>query len=124
MSDIGKVTGNKKAAKPIFTQTGQLKDINGNVLPKVPNMVGNCVGFHRKKMMPLKTIYLCPMYYNQFRDWFRRLAVEREADLKEQLLTWDGVEIEMMGQFHIIKSNTGSDAMDWDFYPTKKIDIN
>lgn len=123
MSDI-KISGNQKAKKAIFTQMGLLKDINGNPLPKVANMVGNCVGFHRRKMLPLKTIYLCPAYYHAFRDWFRKLAVEREADLKEQLLTWDGVEIEMMGEFHIIKSNTGNTDMDWDFYTPKRTEIN
>jgi hypothetical protein len=119
-----KVSGNKKQDKPIFTQMGQLKDINGQLLPKVPNMVGNCVAWHRRKMMPLKTIYLCPMYYEVFRTWFKRLCLEREADLQEQLLTWDGVEIVMMGTHHILKSNTGNDMFDWDYYETKKKEIN
>lgn len=123
MSDL-KVSGNRRSGKAIFTQTGQLKDINGKLLPKVPNLVGNCVGWHRKKMIPLKTIYLCPAYYHNFRDWFRRLALEREADLKEELLTWDGVEIVMMSQHHIIKSNTGSYDIDWDYYETKPKEIN
>lgn len=124
MSDLNKVSGNKKAEKAIFVQMPPYKDKHGVSVPKIINMVGGCVAFHRKKMMPLKTVFLCPMYYEQFKDWYRKQAVEREADLKAGLLTWDGVEIEMMGQFHIIKSNTGNDAMDWDFYPTKKIDIN
>lgn len=123
MSEI-KISGAKRQSKPIFTQTGQLKDVNGKPLPKVPNLVGNCVGWHRKKMLPIKTIYLCPVYYHAFRDWFRKLCLEMEADLKHELLTWDGVEIEMMGQFHIIKSNTGNDQIDWDFYETKRTEIN
>jgi hypothetical protein len=64
------------------------------------------------------------MYYHQFRDWFRRLCLEMEADLKHDLLTWDGVEIEMMGQHHIVKAKTGSDSFDWDYYIDEKKEIN
>lgn len=114
-----KLEGNKRAEKSVFTQTGQLYDKLGQPLPKVPNMVGNCVGLHRQHLLPIKTIYLCPVYYHSFRDWFRKLCTEREADLKHELLMWDGVEIEMMGQFHIIKAKTGTEAIDWDYYEQK-----
>ncbi len=36
--------------------------------------------------------------------------------MKIKLYTFDGVEIEMMGEHHILKAKDGCTDMDWDFY--------
>jgi hypothetical protein len=56
----------------------------------------------------------------QFTDWFRKLCLEHEADLKPAQLTWDGVDIVMMDKNHIQRAAQGSEEFDYDFYPLKK----
>jgi hypothetical protein len=91
-------------------------DKRGNPLPLVVAMVAKCVNHYRKWRRPLKTIYLCPAYYVRFTDWVRQRATEEEADYKVNLFTFDGVEIDMTGENHLILN--GDDNMSWDFYPT------
>jgi len=94
-------------------------DINGKKLPKVVEMCLRCVEFHRAKLMSLKTIYLEPIRYTQFISWAKMQMVEHQADANYNLITLYGVNIEMMGEYHIIKAKHGSDEMDWDYYEKK-----
>lgn len=93
------------------------RDLQGNPLPKVVAMVAACVRHYRKFHKPLKTIYLCPVYYMMFTDWCRRKMTEQQADSKVNLYTFDGVEIDQMEEHHVIRSKDGNDTFDYDFYP-------
>lgn len=112
---ITREDGNKKSEIKYFTDK-RPTDKQGNTLPPAVAKVAACVAHYRRFMRPLKTIYLCPVYYNQVDYWSRKHATEHQGDVKWNMLTLDGVEIVMMGEFHIIKSLEGSDEMDWDFY--------
>lgn len=93
-------------------------DKRGNPLPMVVAMVAKCVAHYRRFMKPLKTIYLCPVYYVQFTDWVRSRCTEEEGDYnKYKMLTFDGVELEMMDKHHVIRAKDGNDSFDYDFYP-------
>lgn len=107
--------GNKKSSIKYFTDA-QPTDKQGNKLPFTLAKVAACIAHYRKWKRPLKTIYLCPHYYNQVDYWVRKRATEQQGDIKWNMLTFDGVELQMMGPFHVVKSREGSDEMDWDFY--------
>lgn len=92
------------------------RDKNGNLLPMEVAMVAKCVAHYRRYMKPLKTIYLCPAYYVKFTDWCRRRMLEQQADCKINLYTFDGVNIDMMDEHHIIRAKDGNDQFDYDFY--------
>ncbi len=121
MNIVNKNTDRESGAKnsPIkyFTDT-RPTDKKGNPLPFAVAMVAKCVAHYRKMLRPLKTIWLCPKYYNEFDYWSRSHMMESEADAKIKLWTLDGVEIELMGRHHILKQKDGDIAsIDWDYYP-------
>lgn len=59
------------------------------------DMVANCVFEHRKKRIPIKTIYLNPRAYSMFEDYIKRekekIKEFVEAGTKYQ---FDGVDVE------------------------------
>lgn len=110
--------GNKKSSIKYFTDK-RPTDKQGNPLPFALAKVAACIAHYRKWMRPLKKIYLCPAYYNQVDYWVRKRATEQQGDITWNMLTFDGVEIVQMGEFHIVKSREGFDEMDWEFYPSK-----
>ena len=113
-------SGAKKSDIKYFTGKRPV-DKQGKPLPMVVAKVAACVAHYRKWMRPLKTIYLCPAYYNILDCWVRNKCKESEADVKQwNMLTFDGVEIQIMSEFHIVRSKEGSDSMDWEFYTSKK----
>ena len=109
-------TGTKQAENNYFVSDKPV-DKQGNELPYEVALVVKCVAHYRKWMQPLKTIYLCPAYYVKFKDFVKRKATEEQADLKWELMTFDGVEINMMEENHFIHSAKGNDLFDYDFYP-------
>jgi hypothetical protein len=115
-----RLSGNKKSDIKYHTDSKPV-DRDGKPLPLAVAMVAKCVAHYRKLMKPIKTIYLCPAYYNQFDYWVRKKCLEYEADVKWEMLTFDGVEIHKQGQFHVIKSQFGTVDFDFDFYPSKPI---
>lgn len=123
MSKIARESGNKKSSIKYFTDNRPV-DKKGNPLPMAVAMLAKCVAHYRQRLRPLKTIYLCPHYYNQVDHFVRSHATEKEGDISWNMLTFDGVEIHKMGELHILKSKEGSSDMDWDFYPPKKIEGN
>ena len=109
--------GNQRA-KPIYDVKRPV-DLQGRQLPIPLQKIHACVMHARKWNLPLKTIYLCPSWYETLDSWTRRRATEQEADLKWELLTWDGVEIEIMPSNHVIRQQYGSDEIDWIYYERK-----
>jgi len=57
------------------------------------DMVAECVAWHRKRNLPLKTIYLNWYYYNKF-DYFVRSKMKEEAAALPQRYEFDNVIIE------------------------------
>lgn len=114
-------SGAKQSSIKYFTDTRPV-DKQGKPLPYSVAMVAKCVAHYRKWMKPLKTIWLCPVRYSQFDCWVRKKALEMEADTNWKMLTFDGVEILEMTEFHVVRSREGSDEMDWEFYPSKVIE--
>lgn len=114
-------TGEKKSSIKLFTDDRPVDKL-GNPLPYSVNLVAKCVTHYRKAMRPIKTIYLCPAYFNKFDYWARTHMTEKEGDLAIMLWTFDGCEIEMMQKDHVIRQMQGDDTFDWDFYPAKTND--
>jgi len=108
----------QKVSKPIYNITNPV-DKAGNGLPRPLMFVHQLVLHSRQWHQPLKTIYLSPGWYTIVFDWVRRRATEEEAECKVDLLTFDGANIEMMEENHIIRAKNGTDEIDWDYYPTK-----
>ena len=119
MSDQGKLSGNKMSDWKYFTELNAV-DTKGRKLPYAVAMVCKCVAVARRHMRPIKTIWLCPVRFNEFESWTRRQAVEREADVEWEGMTLDGVFIELMPKFHITRARNGNDEIDWDFYEQPK----
>lgn len=94
----------------------RLKDKSGEYLPKSVDLIAKCVGWHRTHNKSIKCVYLCPVYYNQFDAWWRRLSTEQEADSKVELLTFDGCEVKRMNENHVVRSRFGDDIFDWEMY--------
>lgn len=116
---VERESGAKKSDIKYFTDDSPV-DKKGNKLPFAVAMVAKCVAHYRKLMRPLKTIWLSPKYYNDFDYWSRSHMLESEADAHIKLWTFDGVEIEPMGRYHILKAKEGDMAsIDWEFYPNK-----
>ena len=118
-----KTKGNQKSNFKIFTDANTV-DVNGKKLPSSVQLVANCVAFHRQKQLPIKTIWLCPVHYNIFDYWWRSCALEYEADLGARLLSFDGVEIDLMPKHHVIHAKHGTVDMDWNFYEPERKEIN
>lgn len=113
-------SGAKQSDIKLFTDKRPV-DKQGNQLPMVVAKVAACVAHYRKWHRSLKTIFLCPAYYNQFDYWVRKKALEMESDAKTwNMLTFDGVEIHIMSEFHVVRSREGTDQLDWEFYERPK----
>lgn len=108
-----------KLQKNTFAAPLYATDINGQPLPPIVNMCNECIRLYRRRLMPLKTIYLSPVKYTLFTDWYRRQCVEHQAEAKVMLLTLYGVNIEMMEEHHIIRAKHGTEDFDYDFYEKK-----
>lgn len=64
------------------------------------DLVAACVGWHRKRNSPLKTIYLKKKFFEDFESHFKRKMPENEWDelmKKGKVFTMDGVEIRKSG---------------------------
>lgn len=112
------INGEEKGSK-YFTDLVP-RDKNGNILPGPVAMTAACVAHYRRKLMPIKTIYLKKAHYLQFVDWTKKMLSEEDAEKYVECYTFDGVEIRQMGALKAMLSN---ENMTWDFYPqTIKID--
>lgn len=109
-------SGAKRSALQNITEDC-LYDKKGNPLPLSVAMVAKCVAHYRKRMLPLKTIYLYAPYFYEFDCWVRNHATEQEGDSKINMYTFDGVEINLLEKGHVIRSRDGNDRFDYDFYP-------
>ena len=127
INKVQREEGGKKSHFKYFTIGKDARDKKGNKLPYAVQLVAECVAFYRQRMKPIKTIWLAPSHWNAFDYWSRSHMTEKEADSKIELWTFDGVEINPMPAFHILKNKSGSEEMDWDFYipePVKPESIN
>lgn len=88
------------------------KDRNGETLPYSVAMVAECVAFYRKRLRPIRTIWLRPTHYREFEYWARQWMKEEEADSKVENYTYDGVYIKEGSELQ-------RDDIVWDFYPTQ-----
>lgn len=72
--------------------------------------VASCVSHHRKINKPIKTVYLCPAYYNQFEKWVsKQMDEESFVKAREIGFQFDGVDIK-------IGSPLSPYQVYWDFY--------
>lgn len=82
------------------------------------DLVAQCVGYHRKKLMPLKAITLKRAYYELFRMGVQAIMKAKGLKFDETAeLTFDGVEIKMGSVMQF-------DAMLYEYYEMPKLQAN
>lgn len=112
-----KLVANGERPKIVNFNRLEHRDIKGNKVPYAVELVSACVKFYRnpKHARPIKTVYLNTILYEQLKDWARRMAGERVADLlqgnkqREQVLTFDSVAVMKASVLTL-------DPISWDFY--------
>lgn len=79
------------------------------------DMVANCVNFHRNMLRPIRTIYLRPVYFQEFVEAVWKRMEDEGIDIPSDMtFEWDKVTIMRGSEFQ-------SEAISCDFYPLMKI---